>query len=140
RAADRLVREALGSLAKPIDDATVARIVELAAGNAFYLEELIRAVAEGQTELPETVLAMVQARLDALEPEARRVLRAASVFGQAFWRGGVIALLSGEDASAQVTAWLDELAVREIVTRRDTTKFKGETEYNFRHAFVAEAA
>ncbi|MBS2015084.1 MAG: protein kinase [Deltaproteobacteria bacterium] len=91
--------------------------------------------------LPETVLTMVQARLEALEPEARRVLRAASVFGQTFWRGGVVALLAGEDSDTHVTAWLDELAVREIVTHRgDQTKFRGEIEYVFRHSFVAEAA
>jgi len=91
--------------------------------------------------LPETVLTMVQARLEALEPEARRVLRAASVFGQTFWRGGVVALLAGEgDSDAHVTAWLDELCVREIVTHREQTKFRGEREYVFRHAFVAEAA
>jgi serine/threonine protein kinase/tetratricopeptide (TPR) repeat protein len=90
--------------------------------------------------LPETVLTMVQARLEALEPEARRVLRASSVFGQTFWRGGVVALLAGEDREAHVTAWLDELCVREIVSRRDDTKFRGEQEYVFRHAFVAEAA
>jgi serine/threonine protein kinase/tetratricopeptide (TPR) repeat protein len=93
--------------------------------------------------LPETVLTMVQARLEALEPEARRVLRAASIFGQTFWRGGVVALLrtsAGENEAMQVTAWLDELAVREIVTRREQTKFKGEVEYLFRHYFVAEAA
>lgn len=105
--------------------------------------------------LPETVLTMVQARLEALEPEARRVLRAASVFGQTFWRGGVTALLAGaranevppgmrpsagENESAQVAAWLDELAVREIVTRREHPKFKSEMEFVFRHSFVAEAA
>jgi eukaryotic-like serine/threonine-protein kinase len=105
--------------------------------------------------LPETVLTMVQARLEAFEPEARRVLRAASVFGQTFWRGGVVALLNGarandvppgmrpsagENSDAQVMAWLDELAVREIVTRREQPKFRSETEYLFRHSFVAEAA
>lgn len=105
--------------------------------------------------LPETVLTMVQARLEALEPEARRVLRAASIFGQTFWRGGVVALLNGtrenplppgmrpsagENEAGQVMAWLDELAVREIVTRRDQPKFRNEVEYVFRHAFVAEAA
>jgi len=90
--------------------------------------------------LPETVLTMVQARLEALEPEARRVLRASSVFGQTFWRGGVVALLAGEDSDTHVTSWLDELCVREIVTRREETKFRGEQEYVFRHAFVAEAA
>jgi tetratricopeptide (TPR) repeat protein len=105
--------------------------------------------------LPETVLTMVQARLEALEPEARRVLRAASVFGQTFWRSGVVALLNGarandvpagmrpsagENSDAQVTAWLDELAVREIVVRRDQPKFRSEAEFVFRHSFVAEAA
>ncbi|WP_437729428.1 protein kinase domain-containing protein [Sorangium sp. So ce861] len=76
RAAERLVRHALGDAAGAPQ---VAALVDRAAGNAFYLEELIRAVAEGQSEaLPETVLAMVQARLAALDPVARRVLRAAS--------------------------------------------------------------
>ena len=51
----------------------MATLVERADGNAFYLEELIRAAAEGKgADLPETVLAMVQARLEALDAEARR--------------------------------------------------------------------
>src|SRR5207244_1957039 len=85
KGSEKLVRAVLGPAAP---DALVARIWERSAGNAFYLEELIRAVAEGRgDDLPPTVLAMVQARLEGLEPEARRVLRAASVFGQVFWRG-----------------------------------------------------
>jgi len=61
RASEKLVREVLG---ESVTAVTVDRIVQLAAGNAFYLEELIRAVAEGREEaLPETVLAMVEARL-----------------------------------------------------------------------------
>lgn len=165
KASEKLVRQVLGE--STTHDA-VAQIVSTAGGNAFYLEELIRSVSAswagvpsthpevdavgrpgndsrprstiGPMALPETVLTMVQARLEALEPEARRVLRAASVFGQTFWRGAVVALLAGEDNDAHVTAWLDELCVREIVSRRDETKFRGEQEYVFRHAFVAEAA
>ena len=164
KASEKLVRQVLG---EGTTDETVAQIVSTAGGNAFYLEELIRSVsmswvgvpspnrtdgtprASGDARprgglaamaLPETVLTMVQARLEALEPEARRVLRASSVFGQTFWRGGVVALLAGEDREAHVTAWLDELCVREIVSRREDTKFRGEQEYVFRHAFVAEAA
>ena len=80
RSSERLVRQILGDDA---DDATVARLLERAEGNAFYLEELVRAAAAGKgAELPETVLAMVQARLEGLETEARRLLRAGSVFGQ----------------------------------------------------------
>ncbi len=88
---ERLVREALGARASA---ELVRTLVERADGNVFYLEEQIRAAARGRTAAPpETVLAMVQAGLDALDPEARRVLRAASVFGEAFSEAGVAALV-----------------------------------------------
>lgn len=60
----------------------------------FILEELSRAVAEGESgALPETVLVMIEARLSRLDPPSRLALRAASVFGQALWASGVGALL-----------------------------------------------
>src|SRR6185369_12902196 len=103
RGSEKLVRQVLGNRA---DDALVARLVEQAGGNAFYLEELIRAVAEGKGDaMPETVLAVVQGRLERLEVDARRVLRAASVFGQVFWRGGVAALLGGEERTTGLRNW-----------------------------------
>ena len=62
RASRKLVTEALGDGA---DEGTVATIAERAAGNAFYLEELIRSVAHGSLHtLPPTVMAMVQTRLE----------------------------------------------------------------------------
>ncbi len=134
RPAEELVRTMLGETS----DEVVKNLVARAGGNAFYLEELIRAVAQGDTSsLPETVLATVAARLDKLDPDARRVLRAASVFGQAFWRGGVAALVSDEMATA---AWLDALAAQEIVQRRPESRFDREPEYVFRHSFLREAA
>lgn len=136
RASDKLVREALGA---GVDPALVARIVDRAAGNAFYLEELIRSVAEGHGDrLPETVVAMVQARLEALELPARHVLRAASVFGQVFWRGGIASLV--ENGATHVDDWLDELVRRELVTARRDSRFRDEPEYTFRHSLVREAA
>jgi hypothetical protein len=88
RAAEFLVRSALG---EAIDAQTVAAVVARADGNAFYLEELIRAVAEGRGgALPETVLGMVEARLAALGSEERRLLRAASVFGEVCCKGETI--------------------------------------------------
>jgi eukaryotic-like serine/threonine-protein kinase len=136
-ASDRLVRQVLPDA----NHADVARLVERSAGNAFYLEELIRAVAEGRgAELPETVLAMVEARLERLEPEGRRLLRAASVFGQVFWRGGVAALLGQALRASEVDEWLAELVGREILLQRRRSKFPTEPEYAFRHALVREAA
>ncbi len=139
RAAEKLVRAALGEDCAPD---LVARLVERAAGNAFYLEELVRSVAEGYGDrLPETVVAMAQARIESLEPEVRHVLRAASIFGQTFWRGGVLALLERGDAAAdEVGDWIDELVRRELVTARRDSRFLDEPEYVFRHALVREAA
>ncbi|WP_437912983.1 protein kinase [Sorangium sp. So ce302] len=123
RAAERLARHALGDA---VGATRIAELVERAAGNPFYLEELIRAVSEGRGEaLPETVLAMVHARISALDPAERRVLRAASVFGEVFWAGGARRLLGGDlapqaqggpppggdDVTLPVTgaaAWVDE--------------------------------
>ncbi|WP_437815179.1 serine/threonine-protein kinase [Sorangium sp. So ce1078] len=138
RAAERLVRHALGDAASAPQ---VAALVERAAGNAFYLEELIRAVAEGQGEaLPETVLAMVQARLAALAPAARRVLRAASVFGEVFWPTGLSRVLGGESPMASVAASLAALVDQEILVRHDQSRFPGEDELAFRHALLREGA
>ena len=131
--AERLVREVLGDRA---GDDLVARLAARSEGNAFYLEELIRAAAEGEGEaLPETVLAMVERRLEGLDPESRRALRAASVFGQVFCGGAIAALLGGEAG-----ATLRRLVDRELCTRQHQARFPGETEYAFRHALVREAA
>jgi eukaryotic-like serine/threonine-protein kinase len=131
RSAQRLIRSALGSSAA---EATVARIAALSEGNAFYLEELIRAAARGQSEdLPETVLGMVQARLDELDGMARRMLRAASVFGERFTGAGLAALLDA-DARPKVRAALEDLAHRELLVSRANDEFA------FRHALLRDAA
>ncbi|MDC0676799.1 serine/threonine-protein kinase [Sorangium atrum] len=134
RASERLVRQVLGEDVAP---ELLAMIVDRADGNAFYLEEQLRAVADGKgADLPETVVAMVQARIEALDIEARRALRAASVFGQTFWQGGVSALVGG----AQVAPKLVELEQREVISRRGEGSLPGEVEYSFQHAIVREAA
>jgi tetratricopeptide (TPR) repeat protein len=138
KASEKLAKQVLGA---DIDAAELARIVDRAAGNAFYLEELIRAAAEGKgAELPETVLAMVQARLERMEPAARHVLRAASLFGQVFWRGGLITLLGDSTEVTQLDGWLAHLVEREVISARSDRRFPDEKEYGFRHALVREAA
>jgi tetratricopeptide (TPR) repeat protein len=137
KAAGKLVKQVLGS---DISETITSRIIERAEGNAFYLEELIRAVAEGKGDkLPESVLAMVQSRMEELDGETRRVLRGASVFGQVFWRGGV-SQLTGQKRVGDLDIWLTALEERELITRRPESAFPGETEYVFRHALLREAA
>jgi len=72
-------------------------------------------VASGaRSALPETVVGMVQARLDTLGSDAKRVLRAASIFGQSFRREGGSALISDRDRAAIATS-LGVLVEREVI-------------------------
>jgi tetratricopeptide (TPR) repeat protein len=138
KASERLVRQVLGEGVGPD---TIERLVAQAVGNAFYLEELIRATAERQGKvLPETVLAMVQSRLELLDRRARRALRAASIFGEVFWEGGVTTLLGSEHRPSDVGALLSSLVDRELIARRSESRFPGENEYAFRHALLREGA
>jgi tetratricopeptide (TPR) repeat protein len=135
KAAERLVRQVLGP---DVAGEMVTKIIQRADGNAFYLEELIRAVADGRGEaLPETMVAMVEARLEKLDPEARRILRAGSVFGQTFWMGSAAALLGGQ---GRVSEWLEDLTQQELISKQSQGRFPSEEEYAFRHALLRDGA
>ena len=88
----------------------------------------------------ETVLAMVQVRLEGLDTESRRVLRAGSVLGEVFWRGAVARLLGQQEDSPELAAHLVDLERREWIARQIEPTFHGEVEYVFRHALVRDAA
>ena len=137
KAGAELVIHALGAQATP---SLIDRLLTQADGHVLYLEELVRAVAEGrEATSPETVLALVGARLAQHSAEARRVLRAASVFGDVMWSSGVAALVT-DTGDGEVARHLDELVEREVLTRRAQSRFPGETEYVFRHALLREGA
>ncbi|HLL03986.1 MAG TPA: protein kinase [Myxococcaceae bacterium] len=138
KASTRLIQEVLGPQVLP---AVVSRLVEQAAGNALFLEELIRGVAEGREgETPGTVLAMLQSRLQRLEPEPRRMLLASSIFGRTFWAGGVRALLEEQLSLEDLEHWLRHLTELELVEPQPGSRFTGERQYRFRHALVRDAA
>lgn len=138
KACERLVQQVLGNK-QP--GSLIARIVAQSAGNALFLEELVRAVSEGKgDELPETVFAMLHARLMRMPTDARRVLRAASVFGESFWDGGVRKLLGKERGTDQTGDWLQILTDGEILARHRESRFPDEVEYSFRHGLMREAA
>ena len=113
KVSDQLVRAALGERA---NDEIVARVVDRADGNPFFLEELIRTVDAGQThDFPASILGIVEARLDAEGAEAKRILRAASIFGEHFSQQGVAVLLGGDASSHEAGVWLEALASRELI-------------------------
>jgi hypothetical protein len=145
KASEKLIRSVLSA---DVEDDTVNSLVERAAGNPFYLEELVRAVAEGKGDtLPGTVLAMLHARIESMGTEARRMLRAASIFGKTFWKGGLMALLGSHAVSitdpidnTRADQLLAQIEETEVIVRSDESRFSGEEEYVFRHALLQEAA
>jgi tetratricopeptide (TPR) repeat protein len=135
RAAESLVRALLPDADAPL----VARLVERADGHALWLEELARAVVErAGDELPDTVLAMVQARAQALPPLERRALRAASVFGRRSWDAAVATLL-GCDAEL-AGGLLSKLVGRDWLTADAGSRFAPARQFSFRQDVAREAA
>lgn len=136
-ASERIVRFVLGSDSPA---AVVARIAEQAAGNVLLLEELIRAEREHHGEpIPATVLAILQARMQQLEPRLRLLIGRASILGNRFWRGGLQALLE-DTQSEELDAQLRALVRAELITAHSDSHLKGEVEYSFRHPLKREAA
>jgi len=143
-ASHRLLRHLTDGVLHP---AMAAMLVERAAGNPFYLEELVSLVSEAGVrtveallatdsgELPSTLRGLVAARLDALSPGDRQILDDAAVLGR---RNKIDALVTmaavkrGVDAEV-ARAHLESLAAREFLV------FEGD-EYTFRSEVIREVA
>lgn len=134
-ATHRLIQQVLGDV---VADDAARRMVELSGGNALYLEELIRAAAARRERVPETVLAMLQARIGLLPALERRVLRIASVFGEVFPLRGVEALLHADGDAGQLAPALNALCQHEILERPADEASAGRL--RFRHALMRDAA
>jgi DNA-binding SARP family transcriptional activator/tetratricopeptide (TPR) repeat protein len=111
------------------------RIVETADGNPLFLEQLLALVLEGglaERPLPDTIQALLAARLDRLGPGERAVLERGAVVGKEFTADDVVALLEPE-AAPTADAHLQTLAGRGFV------RPSGDGAFGFRHVLVQEA-
>ena len=112
-----------------------ARIVEAAEGNPLFLEQLLALALEGglaERELPETIQALLAARLDRLGPGERAVLERGAVIGKEFRLDDVVALIDPE-AAPTTEVHLNTLAARGFVRPAAPGEFR------FRHVLVQEA-
>jgi class 3 adenylate cyclase/tetratricopeptide (TPR) repeat protein len=118
-------------------------ILERAGGNPLYAEEFVRLLSDrglplGEMTLPETVQALIAARLDTLSPERKSLLQDAAVIGKVFWASAV-AEMGGLDV-AEVELAMHELARKELVRPARTSSMEGESEYSFWHLLVRDVA
>ncbi|MDO9379284.1 MAG: LuxR C-terminal-related transcriptional regulator [Nocardioidaceae bacterium] len=121
-----LVRDLESSvLAEP----DVAEIVDRADGNAFFVEELVGAVAAGG--LPLDLADLLLVRLEQLDDGARQVVRTASVAGRRVSHPLLAAVSQTTDAD--LDAALRAAVERHVLVPDDAGR------YSFRHALLAEA-
>jgi class 3 adenylate cyclase/tetratricopeptide (TPR) repeat protein len=136
--AAKLVRELAAELDVAID---VEAVLAKAEGNPLFVEETIRALAEQpdgmQQRIPDTLQALIAARIDRLPPESRRLVQRAAVMGRVFVRGA-LAHLSPD--VGDVDAVLDDLLFRDFVLHEDRSAISGEQAFKFKHVLIREVA
>ena len=138
---DAMISELIDDLL-PSSDGSADRSALLvqAGGNPLYAEQYVRMLADQGVadKVPETVQALIVARLDALPEAEKRVAQAASVTGGVFWSGAVAAA-SGEDRWT-VEEHLQALERKVLVRRSREASVANESEWVFAHALVRDAA
>src|SRR5439155_20738660 len=103
-------------------------------------EEIVRHVRDSGSggAVPDTVQAVLAARIDLLGPIDKRVLQSAAVVGKEFWAGAVEQLV-GRDAD-DVRVRLERLVQRGLVRRRTSPERSDEPDYSFRHVLTRDVA
>jgi class 3 adenylate cyclase len=118
-------------------------VLERAGGNPLYAEEFVRLLADrglapDETVLPESVQALIAARLDTLSPGRKSLLQDAAVLGKVFWAGALAAI--GGRAQVELELDLHDLVLKELVRPARTSSMEGESEYSFWHLLVRDVA
>jgi class 3 adenylate cyclase/tetratricopeptide (TPR) repeat protein len=150
RAEERLLIDSLLDEA-PVDEELATLISDRAEGNPFFATELLRmlrddgaielrtkrwaTVREVPSNLPDTVQAVIAARLDRLAAPAKRAIQDAAVVGRVFWNGA-LERLGGGNPSAPI----DELVERGLVHAQSSSSIAGAAEFVFDHALVRDVA
>jgi tetratricopeptide (TPR) repeat protein len=126
-------------------------LLERAGGNPLYAEEFVRLLTDrglltrhgnltgvSDLPLPDTVQALIAARLDTLAPGHKALLQGAAVFGKVFWSGAVAAM-GGAD-SEEVGSGLAQLQRKELIRAARRSTVEGELEYSFWHGLIRDVA
>ena len=117
-------------------------LAERSGGNPLFAEEMVRRLGEegveGVAQLPDSVQAVLAARLDALEPFHRRLVQQAAVVGRTFWEGVLIPVAEAE--GRPLAPALSELQEKDILAPGAESLLAGERELAFKHVLIRDVA
>jgi predicted ATPase/class 3 adenylate cyclase len=133
---------ALVSDGAPLGAGVTKALLEKTEGNPLFVEETIRMLAErggdGAVErIPDTLQALIAARIDRLSSEERALLRRAAVIGRVFWRGALEHLSPDGEGFERA---LDDLLLRDLVLPEPRSSITGEEAFRFKHVLIREVA
>ena len=148
----QLILARLGATSLPVS--LQAALLERSGGNPLFAEELVRLLEDRdllenrggtvalkpgvELPMPDSIGALIAARLDLLAPERKALLADAAVVGRSFWAGAVAAV--GGREPAEVLEGLIELVAKELIRPMRGSSIEGETEFLFVHALVGDVA
>src|SRR5439155_15282883 len=144
----RLVSSLLDQAVLPAE--TQAALLERGGGNPLFTVEFVRMlldrgildsgarIGSDSVAVPDSVQALIAARLDTLAAERKSLLHDASVLGKVFWSGALVSM-GGSGAGAD-DAGLRELVRKEMIRPARLSSVEGDAEFSFWHASIREVA
>ena len=137
---------------RPVPPQVLELLLRRADGNPLFLEEILRGLIEqgiladrgewiltvppDELTVPDTVHAVIAARVDALPAVQKQVLQAAAVMGKDFWLGAVRDLTASPDLDDAAAA----LVAKELLIHKIRSVLRGEEEFTFRHILIRDVA
>jgi class 3 adenylate cyclase/tetratricopeptide (TPR) repeat protein len=134
----RLLHALLDQSVLPAETQTL--LLERCGGNPLYAEQFARMLADGGEDagVPETVQAVISARLDALGLERKALLQDAAVVGKVFWAEALTAVSAVDERA--VLSCLVDLAHRDLIRPARASSIEGKREFAFAHLLVRDVA
>ena len=107
-------------------------------GNPLFVEETIRMLVESgdSDRVPDTLQALIAARIDLLSVDGKTLLQRAAVVGRVFWQGAIEQLAPDLDVEGR----LDDLLLRELILREPRSSISQEKAFRFKHVLIREVA
>ncbi|MFN2521418.1 MAG: AAA family ATPase [Candidatus Limnocylindria bacterium] len=129
-------------------------VVTRSEGNPLYVEEFLRMLMEtgriekradrwtanaslAQVEVPPTLLGLIMARLDRVEPEVKALLQRASLAGRLFSTDALTALADG---SAPDPGLLRDAIRRDLLVEADESALGSGRVFRFKHVLIRDVA
>ena len=150
--ADAQAEQLLNELVPGLSSGLRRKVLDAAEGNPLFVEEIVAHLidqgvldrdADGLVEvspdsavtIPDTVRALLSARVDALPAEEKRILQDAAVVGRIFWLT-TLESMRGDD----VRPVLRVLEAKGFLQARPASALLGQTELAFHHGLVRDVA